>query len=121
MSETWLKYAIPAVVLATFGYTIQSLANVYATWGLGCAGVFYMSAILFGIQAAQNLIMEWRDQNSIIYQAKRRAENETADVQLAKHLTQLHPAAAEILRGHGLAGWSVIPGKEPDQLPDTLS
>ena len=32
MSETWLKYAIPAVVLAAFGYTIQSLANVYATW-----------------------------------------------------------------------------------------
>lgn len=121
MSETWLKYALPAVLLASVGYAVQSVANAYSqAWGLGCAGIFYLTAFLFGLQAAQNFIMEWRDQNSIIYQAKRRADNETSDVQLAKHLTQLHPAAADILRGHGLAGWSVIPGKEPDQLPDHI-
>lgn len=121
MSETWLKYALPAVLLASVGYAMQSVANAYSqAWGLGCAGIFYLTAFLFGLQAGQNLVMEWRDQNSIIYQAKRRAENETADVQLARMLTQMHPAAADVLRGHGMAGWWIVPGKEPGQLPDHI-
>ena len=121
MSSTWLKYAIPAVLLVAVGLGLSSLANEYGMpWLQGCTGILYVIAFVLLLQAVLLIVDNWRDGESIRYQAMKRAEHTTEPVLLAQHLAQMHPAAAEVFKSHGMLGWSVIPGKNVGDLPDHI-
>lgn len=121
MSADWLKYALGSMALAFLGYGVGTLAEQYgAVWGLGCAGMFYMAAFLLGVQSVMTLTASWRDLDSMLYQAKRRADATTTAVLLSDNLRQMNSAAVDVLRLHGVGAWEVLPGMKMGEPPDHI-